>query len=105
MQSKQLSRGGIKMSNINEMLQGIETVGTKGWDAIKAIGKFLNYLMHPSLIFQGLWHATHLYAFWICLFIALLSAIAYGFGFKNFAKYIPASMAVYTLIKMIASAF
>jgi len=93
------------MANVKEIIDGLKTAGTTGWDSIKTIADFLNYLMHPSLILKGLWYYTQLYSFWICLFIALISLILYILGFKKFAKYVPASVAIYTLIKMIASAF
>lgn len=83
--------------------KAIKDISGDCWDALKTIAKFLNYLMHPSLIFKGLWYYTQLYSFWICLFIALISAILYGFGFKKFGKYVPFSLAIYSLIRMIAT--
>lgn len=91
---------GIK--NFGESIKGI---GEDSWKAIKTIGDFLYYLMHPSLIFQGLWYYTKIYAFWICLFVALISIVLYALGFKKFAKYAPASISIYLLIEMIGSAF
>lgn len=93
------------MGNVKEIIEGVKAIGTDGWKSIKTIANFLNYLMHPSLIIEALWNYTQVYAFWICLFIALLSAVMYTLGFKKFAKYIPCSMAIYTLIKMLGSAF
>ncbi|MBZ9633104.1 hypothetical protein [Clostridium sp. FP1] len=92
------------MNNITELVKGLKDVGVGGWDAIKSIGKFLNFLMHPSLIIKALWDYTLIYSFWICLFVAMLAAIFYALGFKKCAKYIPGSIAVYTLIKMLGSA-
>jgi predicted ferric reductase len=93
------------MDNVKELIEGIKGMGTDGWEAIKSIGKFLNYLMHPSLIIQALWNYTQLYAFWICLAIALISIILYSFGFKKYAKYAPFSISIYMLIKMVSGAF
>lgn len=90
------------MNNIAEL---VKNIGTDGWGAIKTIGNFLNYIIHPSLIIKALWQYTQVYAFWICLFVALASMIMYGFGFKKFAKYVPFSMAAYSFIKYIGSAF
>lgn len=93
------------MNNIENLLVGIKDIGVDGWNAIKTIGEFLNYLMHPGLIFSALWEYTQLYAFWICLLVAIISLLLYSFGFKKFAKYAPVSMAAYSFIKFIGSAF
>lgn len=92
------------MNNIVELLKGAKDIGVDGWNAIKTIGTFLNYLMHPSWIIALLWKYTQVYAFWICLFVALASMIMYGFGFKKFAKYVPFSLAAYSFIKYVGSA-
>jgi len=44
-------------------------------------------------------------SYWVCLSVALFSLIFYAIGFKRCAKYAPASIAVYALIKMLGSAF
>jgi len=93
------------MNNIAELVKGLKGIGSSGWDAIKTIGNFLNYIIHPSLIIKALWAFTEVYSFWICLFVALFAAVFYAFGFKKCAKYVPASMAIYSLIKMLGSAF
>jgi len=74
-------------------------------NSIDTIGKFLNYVMHPSLILKGLWNYTVIYSFWVCMFTALIAIIMYALGFKKYAKYAPASIAIYTFIRMLASAF
>ena len=93
------------MNNIQGLIEGLKGAGTDGWNAVKTIANFLNYITHPSLIIKALWNFTEIYSFWICLSVAMLSAIFYAIGFKKCAKYIPASFAVFTLIKMIGSAF
>jgi len=93
------------MNNIKDIVEGIQSIGGDGWEAIKNIGKFLNYLMHPSLIFAGLWHYTVIYSLWVCMFVALVSVVLYALGYKKLAKYAPTSVIVYTLIKAISSAF
>jgi len=93
------------MNNITELIKGTKDIGVDGWNAIKTIGTFLNYLMHPSMVVSILWKYTQIYAFWICLFVALGSMLMYAFGFKKFAKYVPFSMAIFSLIKYIGSAF
>lgn len=91
------------MLNLKGMLAIVE-VDDK-WQAIKTIGKFLNYLIHPGLVLKALWKYTIIYSFWICMFVALISMVLYALGFKKYAKYVPGSIAIYTLIKMIASGF
>lgn len=71
-------------------------------EELKIIGKLL---LNPSLIFKGLWDYTVAYSFWVCLLVALLAAVFYALGFKKCAKFVPGSMVVYSLIRMIASAF
>lgn len=93
------------MNNITGLLEGIKDIGVDSWVALQSIGRFLNYIMHPSSIISALWQFTLAYAFWICLFVALLSAVFTVFGFKKCFKYIPFSMSIYTLIRMIGSAF
>lgn len=83
----------------------ISSMGNDSWEAIKTIGKFLNYIMHPSLILMGLWKYTVIYSFWVCLVISLVSLILYAIGFKKLGKYVPLSLVAYSFIKMIASAF
>ena len=73
-------------------------------DSLKYIGTVAKYLLYPGMIFQGLWNYTLVYSYWVCMFVALFSAIFYCFGFKKLAKYVPGSMAFYALIKMIGSA-
>ena len=93
------------MNNITNLIDGVKNVTASGWDSLKTIADFLNFIIHPSLIIQALWNFTETYAFWVCLLIAILAAVFYALGFKKFAKYIPGSMAVFTLIKMLGSAF
>lgn len=90
---------------MGSVIEGLKTAGGDGWSAIKTIASFLNYLMHPGLIFQGLWQFIVMYSFWICMFIALISLILYSFGFRKFAKYVPFSISIYVLIKMLVGAF
>lgn len=93
------------MNKLSIMLVTLKITGAEEFDAIKSIGKFVHYLMHPALIFKGLWEYTVIYSFWICLFVAMIAAIFYALGFKKCAKYVPGSMALYTLIRMLGSAF
>jgi hypothetical protein len=92
------------MNNIKAFVDGVKSIGNDGWNSLKTIADFLNYLMHPSLVISALWKYTQIYAFWICLLVAIISIICYSFGFKKFAKYVPASLAVYSFIKFIGSA-
>jgi hypothetical protein len=93
------------MNNISNVLDGLKSAGNDGWNAIKTIAEFLNYLMHPGMIFRSLWNFIVLYSYWICLFVALISLVLYSLGFKRFAKYLPASVSIYVLIKMLAGVF
>ncbi|WP_238886361.1 hypothetical protein [Clostridium sp. YIM B02551] len=93
------------MNSIKEIVDLAKGIGSDGWNTLKTIAKFLNYLMHPKLIIQALWHFIDIYSFWICLAVALVCIILYGLGYKKFAKYVPTSMAIYSLIKVIGSAF
>jgi len=93
------------MNNITGLIKGVKNVGASGWDSLKTIATFLNYLMHPSMVVKALWEYTLAYSFWICSIIAVLSVVFYAIGFKKCAKFIPGSLAVYALIKMIGSAF
>lgn len=90
---------------MSDLIELLKNIGSDGWEAIKAIGKFLYYLMHPKLLLAVLWHCIELYSFWICLFVALIAFVFYSLGFKKMAKFIPGSIAIYTLIRMIAGAF
>lgn len=93
------------MNNIKAFIDGAKAISTDGWDSLKTIAQFFNYLMHPSLIVSALWHFTMAYAFWICLLVAMLSMIFYAIGFKKCAKFIPGSISLFILLKMIGSAF
>lgn len=93
------------MNNITGLLEGIKNVSSAGWESLKTIADFLNFIIHPSLVVHALWNFTQVYAFWICLLVAMLAAVFYALGFKRFAKWIPGSMAVFTLLKMLGSAF
>lgn len=93
------------MNDISTLVKGIKNVGEGGWDSLKTIASFLNFIIHPSLIVSALWHFTEAYAFWICLMVAMISAIFYAFGFKKCFKWIPSSMAIFALIKYIGSVF
>ena len=75
------------------------------WESLKTIGHFLNFLIHPSMILQGLWNFTVVYSYWVCLLVAMLAAIFYVLGFKKCAKYIPGSIAIYVLIQMLKDVF
>lgn len=86
-------------------IESLKGAGVDGWNAIKTIGSFLNYIVHPSLAVKALWGFTQVYSFWICLFVAIGSMLMYSFGFKKFAKYVPFSIAIYSFIKYIGSAF
>jgi len=68
------------------------------------IENFCKYVMHPGLIASAAWSSLQLYSFWICLFVAILSVLMFGFGFKKFGKWVPFSMVVYGFIKFIGSA-
>lgn len=92
------------MNKITTLVAGVKNVSVDGWDSLKTIAQFLNFIMHPGLIIHALWTYTLAYAFWICLIVALFSAVFYAFGFKKCLKFIPGSMAIYTLIRMIGSA-
>jgi len=78
----------------------LATVG----ESLKNISTVAMYLLHPGMIFQALWNYTVIYSYWVFLIIALLACVFYALGFKKCAKYIPASAAVYILIKAIAVA-
>lgn len=93
------------MNNIKTLIDGIKGIGTDGWDAIKTIAKFLNYLMRPGLVFHMLWETIVMYSFWICLFVSLFALVFSTLGFKKLLKFVPGSLAVYFLIQMIGSAF
>jgi len=93
------------MNKINALVEVVKGVGADGLDSLKTIAKFLNYVMHPGLVIHALWEYTQAYAFWVCLLIALLAAIAYGLGFKKCAKWIPGSIVIYSFIKAIGGAF
>jgi len=93
------------MNNISTLVENVKDIGVDNWNALKTIGSFLNYIIHPSLAIHALWGFTQVYSFWICLFVAMGSMLMYGFGFKKFAKYVPFSMVIYGFIKFIGSAF
>jgi len=69
------------------------------------IENFFKYVMHPGLIASAAWSSLQLYSFWVCLFIAILSMLMFGFGFKKFGKWVPFSMVIYGFIKFVGSAF
>ena len=92
------------MNNITSLISTVKGASVDGWDSLKTIASFLNYIIHPSLAVHALWQYTVIYSFWICLFVAMFSMVFYTLGFKKCAKFIPGAMAFYTLIKMIASA-
>lgn len=82
----------------------VKAILVNSGDAIKNLGQLAFYILHPGMIFQSLWNYTVIYSYWICLIIFLLSMIFYALGFKKCAKYMPGSLAIYALIKMIAVA-
>jgi len=93
------------MEDIKAIIEFTRDIGVDGWNALKTIGTFLNYLLHPSLIIKALWTYTNIYAYWVCLFIAIFALILNGIGYKKFTKFIPGSIAIYSLIKLIGSVF
>lgn len=93
------------MNNIKSLIDGAKSISSDGWDSLKTIAQFLNYVMHPGLAIHALWNYTVAYAFWICLLICLLAAVFYALGFKKCAKWIPGSIAIFTLIKTIGGSF
>ena len=93
------------MNKITTLIDGVKSLGSDGMNSLKTISTFFNYLMHPSLVVNALWQYTLVYSFWICLLVAMLCAVFYALGFKKCGKFIPASMAIYTLILTIGSAF
>lgn len=92
------------IDDITQFCTEVKEIGQDGWEAIKNIGEFFYYLMHPKQVLLWLWKCIDLYCFWICLFVTLASVILYSFGFKKFAKFAPTSIALYTLIKAISVA-
>jgi len=83
------------MGNVRTIL---DTTG----NALKNIGDVAFYLLHPGMIFQALWNYTVLYSFWVCMLVAIISLMLYGFGFKKCAKYAPTSIALYSLIRVLS---
>ena len=73
-------------------------------ESIKNIGTMAMYITHPGMILLAAWNFTVSISFWLFMFTCLISLILYGLGNKKCAKYVPTSIALYTLISMIASA-
>ena len=91
------------MNNITSLVANVKGAGVDGWNSLKTIATFLNYLMHPGLVIHALWNYTLAYSFWICLIVAILATILYAIGFRKCLKFVPLSMIVYSLIKTIGS--
>lgn len=93
------------MNKITALVETIKDTGTGMTDSLKTIASFLNYVLHPGLAIHALWNFIAAYAFWICLIMCLLATVFYALGFKKCAKWIPGSIAIFTLIKTIGGAF
>ena len=73
-------------------------------EPLKSIANFLDYIFHPAKIAWLLWNWTLNVSYIVCLSIALFSLISYILGVKKYAKYVPWSIGIYTLIQAIGSA-
>jgi hypothetical protein len=73
-------------------------------NSIKAVEKFIYYIMHPTKIFTFFWHITLEYSYFICLTICIVSVLLYVFGSKKCGKYATISLGVYTVIQAVGSA-
>lgn len=91
------------MNNITALVDTVKNAGTSGWNSLKTIATFLNYVMHPSLVINALWGFTQAYAFWICLLIAMICALLSAVGCKKLTKFIPVSAIVYAIIKSVGA--
>jgi len=91
------------MTDITALVAGVKNVGIDGWNSLKTIATFLNYVMHPSLVIHAFWSFTQAYAFWICLLIAMVCCILNAIGFKKLLKFIPFSAILFAFIKSIGA--
>lgn len=73
-------------------------------NAIKAVGNFVDYIIHPTKIFTLFWHWTLEYSYIICLTICIASVLLYVFGSKRCGRYATISLGVYAVIQAVGSA-
>ena len=69
--------------------------------SLEIISTLAEYLVHPSYIFIDIWNSMVNISYMLCLFIALLSLLSYISGYKKFAKLVPFSVILYTLMQTI----
>lgn len=91
------------MNKITALVAGFKNVSTDGWDSLKTIAKFLNYVIHPSLVINAFWGFTQAYAFWICLLSAMICILLSALGFKKFIKFVPLSALIFAIIKSVGA--
>ncbi len=87
---------------ISEFLAVLEPVDKLSYmDAIKNIGTFFSYLLHPSKIILLLWNWTFELSYFICLLIALYGFFMVMTGDKSKRKYLSGSLITYFFINII----
>lgn len=91
------------MTDITALVSGVKNVGVDGWNSLKTIATFLNYLIHPSLVIHAFWAFTQAYAFWICLILAMICTLLYAIGFRKFLKFVPCTAILFAFIKSLGA--
>ncbi|HAK43951.1 MAG TPA: hypothetical protein DCM59_16200 [Clostridium sp.] len=87
---------------ISEFLAVIEPADKLSYmDAIKNIGAFFSYLLHPSKLLLLLWNWTFELSYFICLFIALYGFFMVLCGDKSKKKYLGGSLISYFFINVL----
>lgn len=85
------------------MLDKLTTLLENVTTPLEKIANFIDYLFHPSKILIAFWNWTVELSYIVCLFACITSMLLYLGGNKKFAKYVPGSVIVYTLIRAINS--
>lgn len=64
---------------------------------ISFIGKFINAIMHPSIVFKFIYNKAGI----ICVVIVCAGIIIYAIGYKKAGKWVQGAIAGYIIIRML----
>lgn len=92
------------IGKLEALRDSVMQLGSDVGKIVNGVGKVIYYLTHPKILAWIIWGGLVKYSFWICLFICLLSTIAFIIGWKKGKKYAIGSFLVYTIIEMFNAA-
>lgn len=91
----------INLEPITDLVDSVTTVGEIGLKGLELLGSLAEYITDPAKLLIDLWNVIHYISYPVLLSLALFAIFMYMIGHKNFAKYIPTSMIIFTFIQAI----